>query len=175
VLRQQAQTGLRSRHPRQGETIDLILDDAQNAPRGSTMDAVATMQDPTTDPSIRSHPEVGAILVARDHGLPCGRRRYSHQAHGPAVGRPFRKTHAWTAPWSQEGQAPPGVKVVVLVAASALGPTVVRAGRAQRCHVASTRERPRRLCTQGWTRTAGRYGRQGLRRRRTAPFALATP
>jgi hypothetical protein len=175
VLGQQAQTWRRSLPPCQGETIDVILEAAKHATRGSAMDAIAKMKDPTPDPSIRGHQDVGAILVGRDHVLPVGLRLYVQQAHGPALGRPCRKTTEWAAPWSRECKAPPGVKVAGQFEASSLGPAVVQACRVPRVPCASTRKSQRRLFTQGWTLKAGRSGRHLCRRRRADPRALWKP
>ncbi len=52
---------------------------------------------------------------------------------------------------------------------------VVHACRDQRFHFASTLKSNRRLCKQGWTLQAGRYGRNLCRRRRTDTLMLAKP
>jgi SRSO17 transposase len=175
VLRQQAQTLLRSLHPRQGETIYLILDDSKKATRGRTMDAIAKMKDPTTDTYIRGHQYVCAILVCRDHVIPFGIRLYVKQAHCPALGLPFRKTTELAAQLIREFQAPTGVKVAVLFDAYYLCPTVVKACREQRFHFASTLKSNRSLFKQGWKLKAGRYGRNLFRRRRADTLALSKP
>lgn len=175
VLRQQAQTLLRSLHPRQGETIYLILDDSKKAKRGRTMDAVAKMKDPTTDTYIRGHQYVCAILVYRDHVIPFGIRLYVKQAHCPALGLSFRKTTELAAQLIRECKAPTGVKVVVLFDAYYLCPTVVKACREQRFHFASTLKSNRSLFKQGWKLKAGRYGRNLCRRRRADTLTLSKP
>ena len=175
VLRQQAQTLLRSLHPRQGETVYLILDDSKKAKRGRTMDAVAKMKDPTTATDIRGHQYVCAILVCRDHVIPFGIRLYVKQAQCPALGRPFRKTTELAAQLIRECKAPTGVKVVVLCDAYDLCPTVVKACREQRFHVASTLKSNRSRFKQGWKLKAGRYGRDLFRRRRADTLALSKP
>jgi hypothetical protein len=84
ALRQQAQALLRALHPKKGETIYVVLDDAKQAKRGQTMDAVAKMKDSTTDAYIRGHQDVCAILVCRDHVIPFGLRLSVTQAYCPA-------------------------------------------------------------------------------------------
>jgi hypothetical protein len=84
ALRPQAQELLRSLRPRKGETISVVLDDSKKANRGRTMDAVATMKDSTTDAYIRGHQYVCAILVCRNHVIPCGIRLSVKHASCPA-------------------------------------------------------------------------------------------
>jgi SRSO17 transposase len=175
ALCQQAQELLRSLRPSKGETIYLVLDDSKKAKRGRTMDAVAKMKDSTTDTYIRGHQYVGAIVVCRNHVIPFGIRLYVKQAHCPALGLLFRKTTELAAQLIREFKAPTGVKVVVLFDAYDLGPPVVKACREKRFHFASTLKSHRRLFTQGWKLTAGRYGRHLFRRRRTDTLDLAKP
>jgi hypothetical protein len=105
------------------ETRYVVLDDAKNATRGRTMDAVATMKDSTTDAYIRGHQDVGALLVCRDHVIPFGIRLYVKQAPCSALGLPFRKTTELAAQRLREFKAPMGVTVVVLCDADSLCPT----------------------------------------------------
>jgi hypothetical protein len=79
------------------------------------------------------------------------------------------------APLMRAFKAPTGVKVVGRFEADDLCATVVKACRAQCFHVASTRKSPRRLCTRGWTLTAGGYGRHLFRRRRPHTRDLSRP
>jgi hypothetical protein len=53
--RQTAQALLRALRPGKGATVYLIIDDAQQANRGTVMDAIATMKDPTTAAYLRGH------------------------------------------------------------------------------------------------------------------------
>ena len=156
ALRQQAQAWRRALRPGQGETLYVILDDSKQATRGKAMDAMAKMQEPTTDAYSRGHQYVCAILVYRDHVMPFGIRRYVKKAQGPTVGVPFHKTTELAAQLIRECTPPAGVTVVVLVAASYLCPTVVKACREQQLHVASTLQSHRSLFKQGWKRHAGR-------------------
>jgi hypothetical protein len=48
------------------------------------MDAVATMQDSTTDAYIQGHQDVCAILVCRNHVIPFGLRLSGTHAYCPA-------------------------------------------------------------------------------------------
>jgi hypothetical protein len=75
----------------------------------------------------------------------------------------------------REFQAPVRVKVMVLFDAYSLGPTVVKACREKRFHLASTLKSNRRLFKPGWKLKAGRYGRHQFRRHRTAPRVIAKP
>jgi SRSO17 transposase len=175
ALGQQAQALLRSLRPKTGETIYVVLDDSKKAKRGTTMDAVAKMQDSTTDAYIRGHQDVCAILVCRDHVIPFGIRLSVKQAYCPALGLPFRKTTALAAQLIREFKAPPGVKVVVLCDAYYRCPTVVKACREQHFHFASTLQSHRSLFKQAWKLKAGRYGRNLFRRRRTHTLALSKP
>jgi hypothetical protein len=61
---------------------------------------------------------------------------------------------------------------MVLFDAYSLCHTVVKACREQSGHFASTLKRNRSLCQSGWRLTAGRDGRNLLRRRRTEPLVL---
>ena len=65
--------------------------------------------------------------------------------------------------------------MLVLCEAYYLCPTVVKACREQRLHLASTRKSHRSLFKPGWKLQAGRYGRHQLRRHRTAPLISAKP
>jgi SRSO17 transposase len=175
ALRQKAQELLRSLHPGKGETLYLIIDDAKQAKRGKTMDAVAKMKDPTTEAYIWGHQYVCAILVCREHVIPFGIRLYVKKAHGAALGVPFRKTTELAAQLIREFTPPAGVKIVVLFDAYYLCPTVVKACREQHFHFASTLKSNRSLFKQGWKLKAGRYGSNLCRRRRTTPLDLAKP
>jgi len=118
---------------------------------------------------------VCGILVVRQQVILWGIRRYVKQAHGGAVGVPFRNTTAWAAQLIRELQAPAGVKVMVLFDAYDLCHTVVKACREKHFHVASTLKSHRRLCKHGWKLKAGRYGRNLFRRRRTTTLVLVKP
>jgi hypothetical protein len=175
ALRQKAQDLLRALRPGRGEPRYLVIDDSKTATRGPAMDAVAKMKDPTTAASMRGHQAVCAILVYRDHVMPLGIRLYGKKTPGATVGVPFHKTTVVAAPLIQACKPPAGVKVVVVFDADALCPTVVKACRAQPCHVAATLKSHRSLFKQGWKLKAGRYGRHLFRRRRPATLDLATP
>jgi hypothetical protein len=175
ALRQTAQAWLRALRPGQGATLDVIMDDAQQATRGKAMDAMAPMQDPMTDADIRGHPDVWAILVERDHVLPVGIRLSVKKAPCPTVGVPFPKSTALAAQRIRACTPPAGVTIVGWCAADDLCPTVGQACREPSCHVASTLQSHRSLFTQGWKLPAGRAGRQRFRRRRTDPLDRAKP
>jgi SRSO17 transposase len=175
ALRQKAQELLRSRRPGTGETLYVVMDASKKATCGKAMDAVAKMQDPTTEADIRGHQDVCAILVDRDHVIPLGIRLYVKQTPCTTVGVPFHKTTHLAAHLIREFHAPAGVRVVVLCDAYYLCPTVVKACREKRFHFASTRKSHRSLFKQGWKLKAGRYGRNLCRRRRTATLDLAKP
>jgi SRSO17 transposase len=175
ALRQKAWELLRALHPTPGETLYLVIDDSKKAKRGQTMDAVATIKDPTVDAYIRGHQYVCGILVFRQHVIPYGIRLYVKKAHCTALGLPFRKTTEMAAQLIRECKAPAGLKVVVLFDAYYLCRRVVHACRDQRFHFASTLKSNRRLCKQGWTLQAGRYGRNLCRRRQTDTLMLAKP
>jgi hypothetical protein len=163
ALRQKAQALLRALRPGQGATLDVILDDAKTAKRGKAMAAVAKMKAPTTNAYIRGHQDGCAI------------RLYVKNTPCTTVGVPFHTTTEWAAQLIREFLPPAGVKVMVLFEAYDLCPTVVKACRAQRLHVASPLKSHRRLCKQGWKLNAGRYGRKLCRRRRTNTLDLAKP
>jgi hypothetical protein len=139
------------------------------------MDAVAKMQDPTTDMYIRGHQYVCGILVFRQHVIPYGIRLYVKKVHCPALGLPFRKTTEMAAQLIREFQPSAGVKVMVLFDAYYLCRTVVKACREQGFHFASMLKSNRRLCKQGWQLKAGRYGRNLFRRRWTTPVRPENP
>jgi hypothetical protein len=92
ALRQKAQERLRAWHPTPGETLSLVIDDSKRATRGTAMDAVAKMKDPTIDAYIRGHQYVCGILVFRQHVIPYGVRLYVKKEYCPALGVAFRKT-----------------------------------------------------------------------------------
>jgi hypothetical protein len=175
ALRPKAQEVVMALHPRQGETLALVIDDSKTPTRGTHMDAVATMKAPVTEASIHGHPDVCARLRVRHQILPSGIRLDVTPAHGPALDRPFRKTTEVAAPLLRECEAPAGVKVMVRFDPDALCRGVVQACRERHVHVASTLKRHRTLFTAGWKLTAGRYGRNLFRRRRTATLVLARP
>jgi hypothetical protein len=175
ALRQKVQERLRALRPGHGETRYWVLDDAKNATRGTAMDAVAKMKDLTTDASSRGHQDVCAILGARAHVMPVGIRLYVKKTPCPTVGVLFHTTTELAAPLLRECKPPAGVKGVVLCAAYDRCPTVVKACRAPQFHGASRLQSHRSLGKQGWTRKAGRDGRNRCRRRRTDTRALATP
>jgi SRSO17 transposase len=175
ALRQKARERLRSLRPGQGETLYVSIDDSPKAKRGKTMEAVAKMQEPRTEAYIRGHQSVCAIVVCREHVIPFGVRLYVKNAHGAALGLPFRKTTELAAQLIREFTPPVGVTVVVLFDAYYRCPTVVKACREQHLHVASTLQSNRSLFKQGWKLNAGRYGRNLFRRRRTAILDLAKP
>jgi hypothetical protein len=156
ALRQQAHERLLAGQPQPGDPVSLLIDAAQKATRGSQLDAVPTMKDPTTEAYMRGHPYVWAILADHDPVIPWGLRLDGKQAHGEALGRPCHQTTALAARLIWAFQAPAGVQVLVWCDADDLGHTGVQAGRDQGCHLASPRTGHRRLCQQGWRRKAGR-------------------
>jgi len=87
----------------------------------------------------------------------------------------LRKTTELAAHLIRAFNAPAGVKVLVLFAAYALGPPVVKAGRDPRVQLASTLQSHRHLLKPGWKLKAGRYGRNLVRRRRPEPLVITKP
>jgi DDE superfamily endonuclease len=175
ALQQKAQERLRALHLQPGETVSFVLDASKKANRRQHMEAVAKMKDPTTAAYIRGHQDVGAIVCGRGAVIPWGIRLSVKQAPCAALGVPCRKTTAFAAQLLQECKAPAGVNVLVLLDAYYRCHTVVKAGRAQRFHFASTLKSHRRLCKLGWRRKAGRYGRHVFRRRHTATLVSVKP
>jgi hypothetical protein len=119
---QKAHDLLRALPPRNGETLDWIIDDSKHAKRGKAMAAVAQMKDPTTEAYIQGHQDVCAILVYRDHVMPWGIRLYVKKTQCSTVGVPFRKPTELAAQLIRECKPPKGVKVVVLFDADDLCP-----------------------------------------------------
>jgi hypothetical protein len=107
--------------------------------------------------------------------IPWGIRRSVKKEAGAGVGVPFHNTTELAAQRIREFQAPARGKVLVVLDAYDRCPTVVKACREQRLHLASTRTSNRRLFTPGWKLNAGRYGRNQCRRHRTEPLVIATP
>jgi hypothetical protein len=175
ALRQKAQERLRALAPRPGETVYLLLDDAKKGQRGKPMDAVAKRKDPTTEAYIRGHPDVCGTGLFREHVIPWGIRLYVKQEAWAAIGVPFQKTTELAAQLLREFNAPAGVTVIVLFDAYSLCPTVVKACREKRFHVASTLKSNRRRFKLGWKLQAGRSGRNQFRRRRTDTLVLTKP
>jgi SRSO17 transposase len=95
--------------------------------------------------------------------------------HATALGLPFDTTTELAGHLIRELKAPAGVTVMVVFAAYDLGHPVVQACQEKHLHCASTLKSHRRLVTQGWKRTAGRYGKHLFRRRRTHTCVLAKP
>jgi Transposase DDE domain len=139
------------------------------------MDAIAKMKDPTTDAYLRGHPYVCGLLRFRQHVIPWGIRWYVKQEACAEVGVPFQKTTELAAQLMRVFQAPPRVMVMVVFDAYSLCPTVVKACRETRVHVASTLKSNRSLFKPGWKLKAGRYGRNQFRRHRTEPLVIAKP
>jgi SRSO17 transposase len=175
ALRQQAQALLRALRPAKGETIYVLIDDSKKAKRGTTMDAVAKMREPTLDAYIRGHQYVCGILLFRGQVIPFGIRLYVKKAQCAALELPFRKTTELAAQLIREFQAPAGVPVLVLFDAYYLCHTVVKACREKKFHFASTLKSNRSLFKQSWKLKAGRYGKNLFRRRRTVPLEVVTP
>jgi hypothetical protein len=175
ALRPKAQAWRRALRPGPGATLDWSLEDAKKATRGQAMAASATRQDPTTAAASRGHPEVGALLVCRDHVLPVGIRLEVTQEPCAALGRPVRTTPELAAQLIREVKPPTGGTVVVVCDACSLCPTSVQTCRAQPGPLASTLQRTRRLFQHGWKLHAGRAGRQRCRRRRTDTLDRAKP
>jgi hypothetical protein len=88
---------------------------------------------------------------------------------------PFRNTTEVAAQLIREFQAPPGVRVMVLLNAYYLCHTVVKACREQDFHVASTLKSGRSLFKPGWKLKASRYGKNLFRRRQTESLLLVKP
>jgi SRSO17 transposase len=175
ALRQKAQEMLRALRPAKGETIYLIIDDSKTAKRGTAMEAVAKMKDPTTDAYIRGHHYVCGTLLFRQHVIPWGIRLYVKKEACAAVGVPFRKTTQLAAQLIREFDAPVGVKVLVLFDAYYLCATVVNACREKRFPFVSTLRSNRSLFKRGWKLKAGRYGRNQFRRRCTDLLVITKP
>jgi hypothetical protein len=152
-----------------------MIDDSKQANRGQAMDAIATMQAPTTDAYLWGHQDVCGTIRFREHVIPWGIRLSVKPEACAAVGLPFQNTPQLAAHLMREVHAPAGVRVVVVCDAYDLCPIVVQACREQRFHLASTLKSHRRLCKPGWKLKAGRDGRNPFRRRRTAILVIATP
>jgi len=152
-----------------------VIDASQKATRGTAMEAVATMKDPLTAGDSRGHQDVGALLVVREPVSPWGIRLDVQPEHATAWGLPFDTTTERAGPRIRELKAPVGVTVMVVFDADDLCHIVVQACQEQHLHCASTRKSHRRLCTPGWKRKAGRYGKHLCRRRRTPTGVLAKP
>ena len=90
-------------------------------------------------------------------------------------GRPIPQDHEVGGATHLGVPAPTGVKVVVLFDAYYLCPTVVKACRERRFHVASTLKSHRSLFKYGWQLKAGRYGRHLCRRRHPDTLDMAKP
>ncbi|HSF31784.1 MAG TPA: transposase [Candidatus Tectomicrobia bacterium] len=90
-------------------------------------------------------------------------------------GVPVPKTTALAAQLLRELQAPARGQVMVRFAAYYRCPTVVKACREKRVHLASTRKRHRSLFKPGWKLNAGRYGRHQCRRHRPEALVIAKP
>ncbi|MDQ3830678.1 MAG: transposase, partial [Candidatus Tectomicrobia bacterium] len=175
ALRQKAQEVVMALHPRQGETLYLVIDDSKTPKRGTHMDAVAKMKDPVTEAYIQGHQYVCAILRFRHQVIPYGIRLYVKQEHCPALALPFRKTTELAAQLIHEFEAPAGVKVIVLFDAYYLCRVVVRACRERDFRFTSTLKSNRSLFKASWKLKAGRYGKNLFRRRPTATLVLAKP
>jgi hypothetical protein len=152
-----------------------VLADSTPTKRRQALEAVAKLQDPTTEADIQGHQDVWAIVVYRAHVMPVGLRLDVQTTPCPSVGVTCRKPTEWAAQLIRECKPPRGVKVLSLFEADDLGPMGVKAGRAPPFHFASPLQSHRRLFKQGWQRKAGRYGRQLPRRRRPDPLALTKP
>jgi hypothetical protein len=173
--RQKAQEVVMALHPHQGETLSLVMDDANTATRGLPMDAVAKMQDPVTQGYRQGPQYVCALLRFRDQVIPYGIRLYVKPEHCPALDVPFRKTTELAAQLVRACKSPAGGKVMVLFDPYDLWRGVVQACRERHVHVASTLKSNRPLFNAGGKLKAGRDGRNRCRRRRTATLVLATP
>lgn len=156
ALQQKAQELLRALAPQPGDTVSLILDDSKHAKRGTPMDAIATLKDPTTEAYRWGHQYVCSTLRFRPQVIPWGIRRYVNKEACAAVGVPFRQTTALAAQRMREFTVPAGVKVTVRFDAYYLCATVLKACREKRFRLASTLKRNRRLCKPGWQLKAGR-------------------
>jgi DDE superfamily endonuclease len=155
--------------------VYLILDDSKKGKGGKRMEAVAKMNDSTTDAYIRGHQYVCSTLLFRQQVIPWGIRLYVKKEACAAVGVPFRKTTGLAAHLIREFNAPAGVKVMVLFDAYYLCATVVQACREQRFHFASTLKSHRSLFKPGRKLKAGRYGRNRFRRHRTETLVITKP
>jgi SRSO17 transposase len=175
ALRQKARELLQALQLQPGDTVSLLLDDSKKAKRGMAMDAIAKMKAPVLEAYLWGHQDVCALLVYRDHVIPCGIRLYVKREQCASVGVPFRKTPELAAELIREGKAPAGVKVMVLFDADYLCHTVVKACREQGFHLAATLKSNRSLFKPGWKLKAGRDGTNRFRRRRTAPLMLEKP
>jgi hypothetical protein len=109
--------------------VYLLLDDSQSGTRGKRMEAVAKMQDPTTEAYRRDHQYVCDTRLLRQQVIPGGIRRSVKKEVCGAVGVLFRQTTELAAHLMQEFDAPVGVQVWVLFDAYNLCHTVVKACR----------------------------------------------
>jgi hypothetical protein len=91
------------------------------------------------------------------------------------LGLPFLKTTELAAQLLREFKVPAGVKVMVLFDTYYLCRRVVWSCREQHFHLASTLKTNRSLFKHGWKLTAGRYGRNLIRRHRTETLVIAKP
>jgi hypothetical protein len=173
--RQKAPEVVRAWHPRQGETLSLVIDDSKTAKRGTHMDAVAKMTDPITEGYIQAHQYVCAIVRFWDQVIPYGIRLYVTREYCPALDLPFRKTTELAAQLSREFEAPAGVTVVVLFDPYDRCRGVVQACRERHCRLASPLKSHHSLFNASGKLTAGRDGRNLFRRRRPATLVRAKP
>ena len=86
--RQKAPERLRALAPRPGDTRYVIRADSKQATRGTHMDAVATLTDPTTDASLWGHAYVCGTRRFRPQVIAGGLRRSGTQEAGAAGGGP---------------------------------------------------------------------------------------
>jgi len=152
--------------PRNGDVVELILDDSKKAKRGQHIDAVGWIHDPLSGRSVRGHQYVKATLRFRGHTIPFGIRLYVKKEHCADLNLPFRKTTTLAADLIEAFDPPPGVRVRVLFDSYYLCPVVVNACRQKGFRFVSTLKSNRNLFRGGRKLKAGRYGRNLFRRRK---------
>jgi hypothetical protein len=103
ALRQQAHERLLAGQPQPGDPVSLLIDAAQKATRGSQLDAVTTMKDPTTEVYMRGQQYVWAILADHDPRHPLGPPTRRQTSARGGLGAPLSPDHG------AGGAAHPGV------------------------------------------------------------------
>jgi len=172
VLQMKAYELLSSLNPREGETIEFILDDSKKQKRGKTMQAVGYIRDPLTGRNIRGHQYVTATIRFRGHTIPFGIRLYVKKEDCPKLGVEFKKTTQLAAELISEFKPSEGAKVKVLFDSYYLCPVVVKACRKKGFRFVSVLKNNRNLFKNGRKLKTGSYSKNLFRRQKKKTFSI---
>lgn len=164
TLLEKAHQLLNSLRPKNGELVELILDDTNKPKRGRVMQNVGWLHDHISNKRFQGHNYVQAILRFRGFIIPLGVHLYYKQSFCQQYDLAFKKKTALAAELIRSFSPPRGVKVRVLFDSYYLCSEVVKAVKEKGFHFASCLKNNRCLYRGGRKLKVKTYKRNKFKR-----------